>query len=217
MSRKKIEILQQDNYLQEECEQITLESDERLKSENKNLKAELASLKTEFASLKAELLKTKKENEQLNEELSKVNENDSKPNEDVEMYINLAKRVQADFDNYRKRNVEAIKQAKEEGVGNAVKTLLPSIDAIYRAIEYTKDEDTLMGLKMVSDKFESCLSSLGVRKFESVGKPFDASVHSAISSMEKAGVTPNVVIEEIESGYMIGDKVLRYALVVISK
>ena len=210
MSRKKIDVLQQDNYLQEECEQITLECDAKLKIENAKLKEELARLKEEFLSVK-------KENEQLNVELSQSNESGVKSNEEIEVYINLAKRVQADFDNYRKRNNDAIKQAKDEGIANAVKTLLPSIDAIYRAIEYTKDEDTLMGLKMVSDKFVSCLSSLGVRKYESIGKPFDASFHSAISSMEKAGVAPNIVIEEIESGYMIGDKVLRYALVVISK
>lgn len=204
MSKKKIEVLQQDNYLDEELQPvISFEKDEKLINENKKLKSELE--------------KIKKENEEIKAELSKVEEVDNSSKEEVETYINLAKRIQADFDNYRKRNNDTIKQSKDEGVASAIRALLPCIDAIYRAIGYTKDQDTLMGLKMVSDKFESCLSSLGVRKYESLGKPFDASLHSAVSSMEKADVNPNTVIEEIESGYMIGDKVLRYALVVISK
>ncbi len=204
MSKKKIEVLQQDNYLEEELQPVvSFEKDERLISENKKLAEQLEKLK--------------KENEAMRAELSKSEETESSSKEEIEGYINLAKRIQADFDNYRKRNIEAVKQAKDEGSASAIRTILPCIDAIYRAIEYTKDQDTLMGLKMVSDKFESCLSSMGVRKYESVGKTFDAALHSAVSSMEKSDCKPNTVIEEIESGYMIGNQVLRYALVVISK
>lgn len=210
MSKKKIDFLHQDNYLDEEVAPvIKIENNDKLVEENKKLKLENEKFKAEIERLKSE-------NEKLVEEVSNAEE-ESSNKEEIETYINMAKRIQADFDNYRKRNVEAIKQAKEDGVATTIREMLGCVDAIDKAIEYTKDQDTIIGLKMISDKFVKFLSEFGVKKYESIGKPFDAAVHSAVSSMEKEGTQPNMVIEEIVSGYMMGSKVLRYALVVISK
>ena len=107
MSKKKIDFLHQDNYLDEEVAPVIMtENNNKLVEENKKLKLE-------NEKFKAEIEKLKGEKETLIEAASKAEEENSNK-EEIENYINMAKRIQADFDNYRKRNVEAIKQAKED-------------------------------------------------------------------------------------------------------
>ena len=132
-------------------------------------------------------------------------------------YLDMAKRIQAEFDNYRKRNIDAIKNAKEEGKASVIVSILPCIDAIDRAIKMTQDENTLQGLKMVGDKFNEVLLGLGVKKMDSIGKQFDPNLHNVLSSIEMQGKESGEIIEEYASGYFLGDKVLRFAQVVVAK
>lgn len=132
-------------------------------------------------------------------------------------YLDMAKRVQADFDNYRKRNQEAVANAKEEGKASVIVSILPCADAIDRAIEMTKDENVLQGLKMVCDKFQETLNGLGVKKMESIGKQFDPNFHNVLSSMEAEGKESGEIICEYACGYTLNGKVLRFAQVVVAK
>ena len=131
-------------------------------------------------------------------------------------YLNLAKQVQADFDNYRKRNIEAVNQAKEDGKASVIVKILPCADIIDKAISMTKDPATLEGLKMVADKFQDVLSGLGVTKFESKGQMFDVNLHNAVTAIE-SDQPSGTIVDEYESGYRMGDKVIRFAQVIISK
>ncbi len=200
MSKKKIDELQEDTYF-----------DDKLLSHDD--KAE----KVVTDSNKPENEFTQKQIEKLQEENEKLKASSDRQKQEYDSIVNLAKQIQADFENYRKRNNEAVRFAKDDGIAHAVKAVLPCADAISRATEYTKDEDTIKGLKMVSDKFVSCLASIGVKKFNSINEKFNPEYHSALNSIEQSGTPPGIVINEVESGYMIGDKVLRYALVIISK
>lgn len=132
-------------------------------------------------------------------------------------YLDMARRIQAEFDNYRKRNQDAIKQAKEEGKASVILSILPCKDAIDRAIKMTQDENTLQGLKMVGDKFDEVLLGLGVKKMESIGKQFDPNLHNVLSSIEMQGKESGEIIEEYASGYYLNDRVLRFAQVVVAK
>lgn len=132
-------------------------------------------------------------------------------------YLDMARRIQAEFDNYRKRNQDAIKNAKEEGKASVILSILPCKDAIDRAIKMTQDENTLQGLKMVGDKFTEVLKGLGVERMECIGKQFDPNLHNVLSSIEVQGKESGEIIEEYASGYLFNGNVLRYAQVVVAK
>lgn len=134
-------------------------------------------------------------------------------------YLEMAKRITAEFDNYRRRNQDAIRDAREEGKASVIMSILPCADALDRAIKIADgtDEKVLQGLQMVNEKFGKVLADLGVTKMESLGKMFDPNFHNALSSMEVEGKESGTIIEEYACGYMINGKVLRFAQVVIAK
>ena len=131
-------------------------------------------------------------------------------------YLTLARQVQADFDNYRKRNKEAVNQAREDGKASVIVKILPCADVIDKAINMTTDTNTLEGLKMVANKFQDVLAGLGVTKYESKGQMFDVKLHNAITAIE-SDKPSGIVVDEYECGYRMGDKVIRFAQVIISK
>ena len=131
-------------------------------------------------------------------------------------YLTLARQVQADFDNYRKRNVDAVNKAREDGKASVIVKILPCADVIDKAISMTTDASTLEGLKMVANKFQDVLAGLGVTKYESKGQMFDVNLHNAITAVE-SDKPSGTVVDEYECGYRMGDKVIRFAQVIISK
>ncbi|MGN1227316.1 MAG: nucleotide exchange factor GrpE [Christensenellales bacterium] len=132
-------------------------------------------------------------------------------------YLDMAKRLQAEFDNYRKRNQDAVKQAREEGKASVIMSILPCADAIERAIKMTEDKSVLQGLKMVDEKFSEVLTGLGVSKMQSLGQIYDPNLHNVLSSIEVEGKQSGEIIDEYACGYYFNDKVLRFAQVVIAK
>lgn len=132
-------------------------------------------------------------------------------------YLDMAKRIQADFDNYRKRNQEAVAKAREEGKASVILSILPCADAIERAIEMTKDENVLQGLKMVDDKFAEVLTNLGVTKMQCLGEKFDPNLHNVLSSIDVPGKSSGEIVNVYACGYFMNGSVLRFAQVVVSK
>lgn len=130
-----------------------------------------------------------------------------------------ALRAVADLDNVRRRaeqeRGETIRYANEK----LLKQLLPIVDDFRRSVqagEQSTDFDAFFkGVSMVSDKIGKVLESLGVKKMEAVGQPFDVHLHEALLN-QPSDAPENTVITEIEPGYMYGDKVLRHAKVIVS-
>ena len=130
-------------------------------------------------------------------------------------------RKAAEFENYKRRNendqMNIIKYAAESFILN----ILPVYDDLERSLQHIDDENNIKsikhGLKLVFDKFSKILDDHGVKKIESKGKPFDFNYHEALMQREEEGVPPHTVIEEIESGYMYKDKVLRHSKVIVSQ
>lgn len=131
-------------------------------------------------------------------------------------------RLSADFDNYRKRTLkekaDLIKSASEV----VLTKLLPLIDDLERAVkaaEETKEENaTLEGVNLVYSKFQEFLKSQGVKKVEALHKDFDPEIHEAITKFpapeEKL---KGKVLDVIESGYLLNDKIIRFAKVVVGE
>lgn len=142
---------------------------------------------------------------------------DSNKKDLAEEYLTMARVIQADFDNYRKRSIESIKKAKQDGTISAVECILPCIDVFKSAKDMIKDASALKGIEMVETEMLSALSKLGVNKIETKGAMFDPNLHNALSVMENKDLKDGQIIEEYKAGYTIGDKVIRYSQVIVNK
>ena len=138
-----------------------------------------------------------------------------------EEYLALAQRIQADFDNYRKRNVSMRADALTEGKVDAIKAFLPVMDNLERALMTERNNGTtgslMDGLEMVLKQMEQTLSALGVVEIEAEGKPFDPACHNAMMQIPAAeGQDKGVVAAVFEKGYKMGDKIIRYSMVQVT-
>ena len=127
------------------------------------------------------------------------------------------KRLMAEFENFKKRSNKERNGMYNSVMGDVVTSLLPAIDNLEKAANAeTADEQYKSGVEMVLSQFKDVLKSNGVKEIEAVGKPFDPSLHEAVSSVVDENLGTQVVKEEFRKGYMIGDRVLRHSLVVVA-
>jgi molecular chaperone GrpE len=129
-------------------------------------------------------------------------------------------RAQAEFENYKRRT--------DTDSGNLVKfanerlilALLPIVNDFVRSLKAggeNKEYDAFYkGVELIHNNFMKVLEKEGLAAFDSVGKPFDVQYHDALMQLPKNGVEPNTVIEEIERGYKLNDKIIRHAKVIVS-
>jgi molecular chaperone GrpE len=130
-------------------------------------------------------------------------------------------RIAAEMDNTRKR----LERERSEGICFAneslIRALLPVLDNLERAIQHAEkdaDPQTLLdGVKMTVKGFQDALSKFGCVPFESVGKPFDPNYHEAMMQQETADQPENIVLQEFQKGYTLHDRLIRPAMVVVSK
>jgi molecular chaperone GrpE len=124
------------------------------------------------------------------------------------------KRALADLDNYRKRSVREI----ERRVGDARETLLrewlEAVDSVERALRMAPDD---LGMRSVLDQMEAVLARHGVRRTGRAGERFDPELHEAIGVRDTDDVPDRTIVEVARSGFLIGDRVLRPAQVVVSR
>jgi len=125
-------------------------------------------------------------------------------------------RERADVINVRRRHDEQIAGLKSIVKAGVVRDLLPVIDNFERALKHVpkdlEDNDYIKGVQGVVKQFEKTLADLGVERIKTVGEPFDPKYHEAIS-MEDGDGTTEVVSEELQSGYKLGEEVIRHAMV----
>ncbi len=125
-------------------------------------------------------------------------------------------RERADVMNVRRRHDEQISSLKRTVKAQVVRDLLPAIDNLERALKHAPvdlaDHDYVKGVSGVVKQFEKALSDLGVSKIKTVGEPFDAHLHEAVM-MEEGDGKAEIVSEELQSGYVLGDEVVRHAMV----
>ena len=126
-------------------------------------------------------------------------------------------RLLAEYDNFRRRSQKEKENIYTDVRGETLKKFLPVYDSLYRALMQTAEEDPgRRGLEMIMTQYENALTQLGVSLIEAVGQPFDANFHNAVMNVEDESVGENIVVEEFEKGFKIGDKVLRYSVVKVA-
>ncbi|MBT3406171.1 nucleotide exchange factor GrpE [Candidatus Woesearchaeota archaeon] len=128
------------------------------------------------------------------------------------------KRLQAEFENYKRRVEKEQKDFSEYACGDFIKKFLPVLDSFELSLKNLDGKETQVtkGLKLIYSQFFDVLESFGLRKIECVGKKFDPYSHEVLLS-EKSDDDSDVVLEELHVGYMLKDKVLRHSKVKVSK
>ena len=131
-------------------------------------------------------------------------------------YLTLAQRVQADFDNYRRRNNAARAEAFDEGAISLIKTLLPVIDNFERALEASANTcDTALrdGVMMVYRQLSEAFEKRGIEAISRPGEKFDPALENAVMTAPKEEGEPGTVCQVLQKGYRLDKFVLRHAMV----
>ena len=132
----------------------------------------------------------------------------------AEEYLNLAQRVQADFDNFRRRNQSVRADAFEDGARELVKTLLPVADNLERALlADSADENLKSGVAMIQRQFMDILEKRGVTAIDRVGEPFDPNLETAVLQGTPEDGEKGTVCQVLQKGYRMNGVVLRSAMV----
>ena len=131
-------------------------------------------------------------------------------------YLQLAQRVQADFENFRRRNESVRADAYADGRKDVATVMLPVLDNLERAVEAaagSQDEALKNGVEMVLKQMTDAYEKMGVKPIDRLGEKFDPNLENAILQGTEDEGEPGTVCQVLQKGYMIGDKVLRHAMV----
>ena len=167
-------------------------------------------------------------NEELNNEVQSEDQESEPVSKEAELLAKLVEmqdkhlRLQAEFDNYRKRTLKEKADLIKTGGESVLINVLTVIDDVERAlvsIETTKDiEATHEGIKLIFGKFSNFLSQNGVQEIDAVGQVFDTDKHEAITNIPAPSEElKGKVVDVIQKGYILQDKVIRFAKVVVGE
>ncbi len=155
---------------------------------------------------------------QLNDTEDKLN----KANSQLEEYKSQALRALADLENVRKRSDNDIQKAHKYGLERIISELLPVIDSLERGLDIAVSGNEFAqriheGLAMTLTLFLDTLAKFAVKPVNPMGEPFNPELHQAISMQEDPKAKPNTVLQVLQKGYLLNDRLLRPALVVVAK
>ncbi|BCR06977.1 hypothetical protein DESUT3_40460 [Desulfuromonas versatilis] len=142
--------------------------------------------------------------------------------EEAQKNWDLYLRQRADLENFRKRaqrDKEDTARFANEGI---LREMLPVLDNLERAVEHARQEEAsgnglLQGVEMTVSQFQKALEKFGVKPVQALGQPFDPAVHEAIGQIESADQPANTVVQELQKGYLLNDRLLRPAMVMLAK
>ena len=165
--------------------------------------AEESSL-SKIAELEIELLKHKEQSDKYRDELL---------------------RKAADFENFRKQKERESMMASSRALENIIRELLPVVDDVKRVLQHAplnaatsaEARPYIEGVELVKKSLEKWLDHKGVKAIESKGMKLDVNFHEAISQIDQPDAEPDTIIDEYQTGYLLGDKVIRHAKVIVAK
>jgi molecular chaperone GrpE len=134
-------------------------------------------------------------------------------------YLDLAKRTQADFENYRKRAAKDMTAAGARARIGVIREILPVVDNLERALSVAPEGDGdpfVEGVRLVYRELEGALARAGIETIEPKGDTFDPNVHEALSMHPQEGAESGTVLDVVEKGYRTADTVIRPARVVVA-
>ena len=134
-------------------------------------------------------------------------------------YLDRLARLQAEFDNFRKRNAKAQQEYRDYALADALKALLPILDSLDNALKTNAAslEDFHAGIELIDKQFHDALAKLGVQPVPTEGELFDPNVHQAIQMVDTDQAEDNHVLDELQRGYRLKDRLLRPAMVRVAR
>ena len=136
--------------------------------------------------------------------------------EENKEYLKDMLRIQAEFDNYRKRMTTALGEARNDGFIDAICGFLPALDSFKMATDMITDKNTLMGIKFIEKGILDTLSKMGVEEIDTNGK-FNPELHQAIDTEDSAEHESGDIIKVASKGFTYKGKVIRYSQVIVKK
>ncbi len=147
--------------------------------------------------------------------------------ESVNQYKDQLLRKAAEFENYKRRTENDLASMVRFSTEELITKLLPVLDDFERSLKMSKERGGtsengndesgfIRGVELIYAKFKKLLETHGVKEMSVIGQPFDPNLHDALLQMPKEGVPPHTVIEQVDKGYMLHDKVIRHARVIVS-
>lgn len=146
----------------------------------------------------------------------KHHKEDSDEEEKPNNYFNDLLRLQAEFDNYRKRMQSALSDARQDGFIDAIENFLPALDSFKMATDMITDKNTLTGIKFIEKGILDTLSKMGVNEIDCSGE-FDPNFHQAIDVDTTSDAPPGSIVKVAYKGFTYKGKVIRYAQVIVKK
>lgn len=151
------------------------------------------------------------------EEKTEERTTEDKLNEQLKESQDKYLRLMAEYDNFRKRSAKERLEITSSATANVISEILPVFDNFERALETeTTDESYKAGVEMIFNQFKEMLKKLNVEIIDPTGKTFDPNIANAVNQIEDPELGENVVAQTFQKGYKIGDKVIRYAMVVVA-
>ena len=142
---------------------------------------------------------------------------------EAEKYRDMALRAEAEMQNLRRRSERDVQNAHKFGAERLIQNLLPVVDSLEKAVEASQQAETaeddpqLEGLKLCLKLFTDVLIKEGIEVVDPLGQPFDPNVHEALSMIENPDMEPNSVMAVIQKGYRLHERLVRPAMVMVSK
>jgi molecular chaperone GrpE len=202
------------------AEKNTVKNDELLEEEKNGELTEEESVE-EAAVEEAEPIQKDEDPEKTAELLLELKNQNSLLEKKLEEYENRYLRLQADFDNSRRRSRMETEANEKYRAQKLIIDILPSLDNFERALkmESVNEQSSalLQGMEMVYRGLLDALSKEGLQAIEAVGKEFDPHLHQAVMQGEDANFGSNIVIEEFQKGYMLKDRVIRPSMVKVNQ
>lgn len=202
-----------------------LDDKDSLVQENENLKDEITNKEVnnqnEEITDNNELPIEEKPQPEI-EEKEEMVEPDTSENlqKQLEFYKDQLLRRAAEFENYKRRTENEISNITKFANEILITDLLPIIDDLERSLAAGKEKNNgdsfYKGIELIYSKLMKILEQKGLKPIESLNKPFDVNYHEAMMLMPKDDIEPNIVIQEVEKGYTLHDKVIRHAKVIVS-
>ncbi len=184
--------------------------------ETKNQSAEEVIEEVEQADESTEEVVEETEESELSEEQAKIKELENQ----VADFSNRLLRATADYDNFRRRTKEEREAASKYRAQSLVEQLLPALDNFERALmvqpEHDETKSLLQGMEMVYRQLQDAMKNEGVEAIQAVGEQFDPHLHQAVMQVEDSNFEANSVVEELQKGYKLKDRVLRPAMVKVN-
>lgn len=193
-----------DEMTEKTCESVCEDTDQT--------EAEATEAETDKKSLKEDRKKIKK----LEAELAEANKKLEADKADMAALNDKYLRLMAEYDNFRRRSQKEREGVYSDAFSEAIAAILPVMDNVERAAKYNDAENVAKGIEMILKSFADTLAKLGVTEIETQGKTFDPKFHNAVMHIEDEAYGENEIVEVFQRGYIIGDKVVRHAMVKVA-